>query len=116
MDSILTSMKKMLGMEPDYDHFDTDVIVNINTVFMHLQQLGVGPKGGYSITDSKQKWEDFTEGEQIEAVKTFMYLRLRLLFDPPTNAFLVDSMERQVKELEWRLNVQVEGGMADGKE
>lgn len=115
MDSILLSMKKMLGMEPDYTHFDTDVIININSIFMHLQQLGVGPKEGFSIKGNEQIWGDFVEEGDLEAAKTFMYLKLRLLFDPPSNAFLVDSMVRQVSEIEWRLNVQAEGGMSDEK-
>lgn len=111
MDSILDSVKKMLGIEKEYTHFDPDVIIHINTTFMNLQQIGVGPKNGFSITDSSSKWVDYIVEESLEAVKTFIYLKVRLIFDPPTNAFLVDAMERQVKEIEWRLNVQVEGGI-----
>ena len=110
MESILDTIKKMLGIESDYTHFDIDIITNINTAFLNLQQIGVGPKSGFSITDNTTKWSDYISGEKLEAVKTYIYLKVRLLFDPPTNAFLVDAMERQIREIEWRLNVQVEGG------
>lgn len=108
MESILTSIKKMLGLDEDYTHFDTDIIIHINTIFMTLQQLGVGPPNGFTIRDKEDKWTDFIDTNQMEAVKTFVYLRVRLLFDPPTNSFLVDAMERQIREIEWRLNVQAE--------
>lgn len=110
MESILDTIKKMLGIESDYTHFDIDIITNINTIFLNLQQIGVGPKSGFSITDNTTTWYDYISGENLEAVKTYIYLKVRLLFDPPTNAFLVDAMERQIREIEWRLNVQVEGG------
>lgn len=111
MKSILDTIKKMLGIESDYTHFDIDIITNINTIFLNLQQIGVGPKNGFSITDNSTEWTDYISEESLEAVKTFIYLKVRLLFDPPANAFLVDAMERQIKEIEWRLNVQVEGGV-----
>lgn len=114
MESILDTIKKMLGIETDYTHFDIDIITNINTTFLNLQQIGVGPKSGFSITDNTTKWNDYISGENLEAVKTYIYLKVRLLFDPPTNAFLVDAMERQIREIEWRLNVQVEGGDLNG--
>ena len=110
MESILDTIKKMLGIESDYTHFDIDIITNINTIFLNLQQIGVGPKSGFSITDNTTTWNDYISGGNLEAVKTYIYLKVRLLFDPPTNAFLVDAMERQIREIEWRLNVQVEGG------
>lgn len=111
MESILDTIKKMLGIEIDYTHFDLDIITSINSVFMNLQQIGVGPKDGYHIQDSTNKWEEYTTAKDLEAIKTFIYLKVRLIFDPPANAFLVDAIERQLKELEWRLNVQVEGGI-----
>jgi hypothetical protein len=99
----------MLGIEPDYTHFDQDIIININTVLMVLTQIGVGPSTGLFITDSTQLWADFLgERKDLEAIKTFVYLKVRLLFDPPSNAFIVEAMERQIKELEWRLMVQSE--------
>ncbi len=107
--SILTSIKKMLGIDDDYTHFDTDIIININSVFMKLNQLGVGPIEGYSIADKVPKWIDFIgEKKDSQAIITFTYLNVRLLFDPPSNSFMIDAMERQIKEYEWRLNIQAE--------
>lgn len=114
MDSILTSMKKMLGIEKEYDAFDTDLIININSVFTVLNQLGVGPKDAYSISTEDDTWSDFfADGKTIEAVKSYMYLKLRLMFDPPSNSFLVDSLNNQIRELEWRLNVFVDEGVEE---
>ena len=98
----------MLGIEAEYTHFDSDIIVNINSVFLSLNQLGVGTEEVFSITDSTEKWSDFL-GTSIDlnAVKSFIYLKVRLLFDPPSTSVVIDSVERQIKELEWRLNVQV---------
>lgn len=108
--SILTTIKKMLGIESSYSHFDTDIIININSVLMTLQQLGVGPEDGFSIEGSSEKWCDFIEQRKdLEAIKTYIYLKVKLLFDPPTNSFSIDSYERQAKEFEWRLNVRAEG-------
>lgn len=112
MDSILVTIKKMLGIDDSYEHFDTDIIVNINTIFMMLNQLGIGPTNGFSIKDKSSIWDDYISVDYLnmEAVKTYIYLRVRLLFDPPTNAFLVEAIKSQIKEIEWRLNVQAEGG------
>lgn len=110
MDSILSTIKKMLGIEDDYTHFDTDIIIHINTIFTILNQLGVGPPEGFSITDNTSKWADFKVHGSMESIKTYIYLRVRLLFDPPSNSFLVEAIKNQIQELEWRLNVQAEGG------
>lgn len=114
--SILTSIKKLLGPEEDYTHFDTDIIIHINSAFMNLNQLGVGPKGGFTIEDKEAKWEDFIldDRKDIEGVKTYVYLKVRLIFDPPQMGYLVEAIKDQIKELEWRLNVQAEGGEANG--
>jgi hypothetical protein len=102
--SILTTIKKMLGLDEDYIHFDSEIIVDINSVLMILTQLGVGPDEGFYIVDKTETWGTYlNDRKDLEAVKTYIYLKVRLLFDPPTNAFLVDSIERQIKELEWRL-------------
>ena len=106
--SILLTVKKMLGVSEEYHAFDLDIIININSVFLTLNQLGVGPATPYQITDTEQTWSDFL-GEQTEylaGVQTYVYLRTRLLFDPPTNSFLVDSIRKQCDELEWRFTVQ----------
>lgn len=112
MESILTSIKKLLGMTEDYTHFDTDIIMHINTVFMVLKQLGVGPTRGFSIGDEYATWDEFIppEDENFEAVKTYMYLKVRLMFDPPTSSALIESINRQISELEWRLNIEAESG------
>ena len=109
MDSILTSIKKLLGIEEDYGHFDPDIIMHLNSVFMILTQLGVGPSEGFSIEDDTATWSDFIPNLQnLEAVKTYVYLKVKLLFDPSGSSAVTESMNRQISELEWRLYVTVE--------
>lgn len=109
MDSILTSIKKLLGIEEDYTHFDPDIIMCINTVFTVLTQLGVGPEEGFSIEDETAVWSDFLSStQQMEAVKTYIHLRVKLLFDPPLSSAVIEAMKQQISEIEWRLNVMVE--------
>lgn len=109
MESILTSVKKMLGITEDYEVFDPDIIMHINSVFMILNQLGIGPDKVFSIQDKTAKWSDFVaENQYTEAVKSYMYLKVRLLFDPPSTGPLTEAMERNIKELEWRMNVYVD--------
>ena len=108
MDSILNSVKKKLGIQEDYTHFDEDIIMDINSVFMILNQLGVGPDEPFTIEDEDAYWDDFINNTRIEAVKSHMYMRVRLMFDPPTSGFLVDSLKKQIDELEWRMLVQAE--------
>lgn len=108
MDSILNSIKKKLGIQEDYTHFDEDIIMDINSVFMILNQLGVGPDEPFTIEDEYSTWDEFIDDTRIEAVKSYMYMRVRLMFDPPTSGFLVDSLNKQIAELEWRMNVQAE--------
>ena len=108
-DSILTSIKKLLGITEEYEHFDQDIIIHINSVFMILNQLGVGPSNGFSITDKTAVWSDFLSDETgIESVKSYIYLKVRLLFDPPTSSAVMESMNRMICELEFRLNVSAE--------
>ncbi len=107
--SILDEVKLMIGQEPDDDSFDLDIRTHINSVFGTLQQLGVGPKAGFQITTKNNLWSEFTSSDVLlNPVKSYIYLRVRLLFDPPTNSFLVNSLEKQQLELEWRLNVLVD--------
>ena len=109
MDSILTSVKKMLGISEEYEHFDPDIIMHINSVFMVLTQLGVGPAEGFKIEDKAAVWSDFIlDTTMLEAVKSYMYLKVRLLFDPPLSSAVLDSMNRLISELEWRLNAAVD--------
>lgn len=106
MDSILTSIKKMLGITEEYEHFDPDIIMHINSVFTILTQMGVGPEKGFSITDKSNVWTDFMgNNTNIEAVKSYMYYKVKLLFDPPTSSSVTDAMNRAISEFEWRLNV-----------
>ena len=108
-DGILTSIKKMLGPEEDYEHFDADIIININTVLATLWQLGVGPENGFSIKDKSAKWSDFIFDERLlSLVPTYVYLKVRLAFDPPSSAAVLEAMQRQVAEYEWRINVAAE--------
>lgn len=109
MDSILTSIKKLLGITEEYEHFDQDIIIHINTALMILTQLGVGPSEGFFIKDKYALWSDFIPDVKIlEAVKSYIYLKVRMLFDPPTSSSLMNAMEQNMKELEWRLNVASE--------
>lgn len=110
-ESILTSIKKLLGISEDYTQFDTDIIIHINSVFSILHQLGVGPDDGFEIADETTIWEDYTEDlALISSVKTYIYLKVRSYFDPPTSGTAVDAINQQIKELEWRLNVAVDTG------
>lgn len=107
--SILTSIKKMLGIAEDYTEFDEDIITHINSVFLNLTQLGVGPEEGFMIEDDTAVWEDFIDDSiQLQAVKTYMYLKVKLLFDPPLSSSVTESFTRTIAELEWRLNVAVD--------
>lgn len=104
MESILTSIKKLLGIAEEYEHFDNDIVMHINSVFMTLTQMGVGPEEGFTIEDSTSTWADFMgDNTKIEAVKTYIYLKVRLLFDPPANGSVTESINRMISEFEWRL-------------
>ena len=112
MSAILTDVKKMIGPSEIYDQFDQDIVVNINSVFNILQQLGVGPKEGFSITDSgDETWDDFIQGIEetniFQMVKSYMYLKVRMQFDPPTGS-VASSFQEQIKEYESRLNYAAE--------
>ena len=108
-ESILDSIKKLLGLSSDYTAFDTDIITHINTTFMILQQLGVGPDNGFSISDNTTKWNEFIDNEnKFHAVKTYIYLKVRLIFDPPSSSTIVESYNRTISELEYRLRVNAE--------
>jgi hypothetical protein len=107
--SILKSTKKILGIGDDYDVFDLDVITHINTAFSTLTQLGVGPVAGFMIEDDSTEWGDFlTDNMQLNSVKTYVYLKVRQLFDPPTTSYLIAAFNEQIKELEWRINTHRE--------
>lgn len=117
MESILTSIKKLLGITEEYTHFDSDLIMHINSVFMILTQLGVGPSEGFFITDKYTNWDDFIpKGKSLESVKSYMYMKVKLLFDPPQSSAVMESMNRMISEFEWRLHIEVEIPTANGEE
>ena len=111
MESILTSIKKALGIAAEYDHFDPELIMHINSVFSDLWEIGVGPSRGFVIEDDTSVWTDFlpdTDDFRFENVKSYMYLKVQLLFDPPTNSSILAAKERQAERLEWRLSYAAE--------
>lgn len=109
MDSILTSIKKLIGITEEDTTFDIDIIIAINSAFTVLNQLGVGPEEGFTISDDMTNWDEFLpEGKQLELVKTYIYLKVKLIFDPPSSSTVLEAFQRQVNECEWRLNVAVD--------
>lgn len=108
--SILKSVKKMCGIDPSLTVFDDVILMHTNAVFSDLEQLGVGPVGGYMIEDDAPTWGDFLgDDPRWSSVKSYVYFRVRLMFDPPQTQYLVASFDEQVKKMEWRLNVTREG-------
>lgn len=108
MESILSSIKSMLGIQEDYTHFDGDIIQHINSVFFVLSQLGVNPDMSYSIFDKTGKWSDYTTRVDLNAIKSYMYLKVRLLFDPPLSNTLIDVIKTQIAEYEFRIMITVD--------
>ena len=108
-ESILTSIKRLLGITEDYQHFDQDLIMHINSVLMTLTQIGVGPVGGMLITDDSTTWEEFAgEVTDLGGIQSYVYLKVKLLFDPPQTSSVTEAINRQINELEWRLNFVVD--------
>lgn len=107
MDSILNSIKKLIGMDPEYTQYDTDLIVYINSMFAILKQVGVGPENGFSISDDSATWDEYLPDydKNFEFVKTYIQQRVKLVFDPPLTSSVLDAMKETIKELEWRLNI-----------
>lgn len=119
MDSILLSIKKLLGISAEYEHFDEDIIMHINTVFVVLHQLGVGPKEGFSIVDSEAVWMDFIDPDEditVAMVKSYIHAKVKLLFDPPLSSAHIEALNRTVSEFEWRLNVAADVSTNTGEE
>ena len=108
MTSILVSIKKLLGLTDTYTPFDADIIMHINTVFMTLHQLGVGPSVGFKIEDDIAVWTDYlSDSILLEAAKSYVYMKVKLMFDPPSSSFVIESYKTLCSELEWRLTEQV---------
>ena len=109
--SILRSIAQLLGITEDHTYFDTQLIDHINTALFGLTQLGIGPQTGFRITDDKAKWTDILGTRQdLDAARSYVYQKVRLAFDPPQMGYFVDAIKDQIKELEWRLVLQAEGG------
>lgn len=110
-DSILTSIKKDNGITEEQTHFDDELVRHINSAFMILNQLAVGPKKPFVVKDKSETWPQFfgDRDEEMEAVKGYVFMKVKLLFDPPANSFTIASYERLISEFEWRANVQAEG-------
>lgn len=107
-ESILNTVKKLVGVPHDYNVYDLDIITHINSTFFKLNQLGIGPSTTFAIESSDSKWEDFSTDVDLNAVKTYMGLSVRLLFDPPTTSFAIDAIKKTMDEYEWRLNIYSE--------
>lgn len=107
-DSILNSVKLQLGILPEYTVFDQQLIIAINTAFSILHQLGVGPKDGYAIEDESNRWDEVVTKQSLNMVKSYVFLKVKLLFDPPATSFVLDAYNKQLSEMEWRINSEVE--------
>lgn len=112
--SILKSIKKVLGLSPEYDVFDEDIIMHINSILSNLTQIGVGPATGLFIEDDTQTWKDlFGEDPRFNNIKSYVYLKVRLMFDPPQNSNITNAINEQIKEFEWRINAEREEDLWD---
>jgi hypothetical protein len=106
VESILNSTKKILGIDESYLVFDLDITTHINAAFSTLNQLGVGPENGYFITDEEDQWSEFdVPDNQLHLAKTYIYLKVKSLFDPPATSYHTEAIKNQINELEWRLNM-----------
>lgn len=106
MSSILNSTKKILGLDYSYTAFDMDIITHINAAFSVLNQLGIGPADGFFIESTDESWDEFiVPTNQMNLVKTYVYLKVRMFFDPPSTSYLIEAMNKQIAECEWRLSL-----------
>lgn len=110
MESILTSIKKLLGIQAEYTAFDQDLIIHINTAFAVLNQLNIGPPNGFVIEDDTTTWDEYITSCNLTMVRSYIYMKVRLMFDPPTSGILVESMKSMISELEWRLFLEGDKG------
>lgn len=109
MESILQTVKKLLGITDEYKVFDTDLMIHINSVLSVLRQIGVGPENGFVITGDSETWNDYLgDDPRLETVKTYVYLKVKTIFDPPTSSIIAEATNRMISELEWRINVDVD--------
>lgn len=111
-ESILISTKKVLGVSEEYAEFDLDILTHINAAFGVLNQLGLGPDEGFYVEDESSVWEDYiTKSSVLSMIRTYVFLKVRFLFDPPTTSFLINAVEEQINQHEWRINVFRESEM-----
>lgn len=117
MDSILDSIKKLLGLSPEDDSFDVDVILHINTALSVLTQIGMGPASGFSIADNTTTWNEYVQGDaRLNLIKTYVYMKVKQAFDPPTSGTANDALKRQIDEYESRISYLVDPGDAESTE
>ena len=110
-DSILTSIKKLMGLTEEYDAFDQDILILINSVLFELEQIGVKAKDGFSLTDKTVVWSDYSDDDRLlNALKPYIYMKTKLTFDPPTSSGALDSMNRIIDRFEWRINLYSDTG------
>ena len=116
MDSILESVKKLLGITPEYTQFDEDVVMHVNAAFLTLREIGVGPAAGFSISDASATWHDYIADDDslLGAVKVYVAQKVRLAFDPPTNSAVLEALKASNQELEWRMSVLVDPATGNG--
>ena len=106
MESILNSVKSFIGISEEEDHFDTDVMITINSMFARLRQLGLGPEEPFTVVDENNVWSEFTDDDpDLNEVKTYVQIKTKLIFDPPANSNVLNALKEEVKEIEWRLTV-----------
>lgn len=115
-ESILNSIKKLLNISKDEHAFDTDIIIHINSVISALLQIGIGPSEGFRVSDESDTWQDYiTDEQKIDYIKTYIYLKVKLIFDPPLNSSLMQSFNETIRELEWRLHINYESTKDGGE-
>lgn len=110
MDSILITIKKMLGIDAEDDSFDMDIIVIINSIIPILTQMGIGPSKGYVVLSQENLWSDYLKDNivNLESIKTYIFLKTKLVFDPPANSTMIEAYNKMISELEWRMMLNVE--------
>ena len=110
-DSILTSIKKLMGLTEEYDACDQDILILINSVLFELEQIGVKAKDGFSLTDKTVVWSDYSDDDRLlNVLKPYIYMKTKLAFDPPTSSGALDSMNRIIDRFEWRINLYADTG------
>lgn len=116
IDSILLSVKKLIGLTSDYTQFDADLIIHINSTFAVLNQLGVGPEDPFTITGNSETWDEFVSQQNTENVRSYMFMKVKMLFDPPSTATMHEAYSKSIEEMEWRLTVAADPVLNEANE